>query len=293
MKKALAVIFILLVGIPLSLWVAGSQLTAAKNYPIGPAPAELGAESVAFNDIHGWFISANHNQMCVLLLHGVRADRKDMLDRANFLKHAGFSSLLIDLQAHGESQGKQITFGYRESDDAKAAVRYLRQARGCKKVAAIGISLGGAATLLGAAPAKVDALVLESVFPTIEDAITNRVAVYLGKLAPVVAPLLIKQIPYRLHIPLAALRPVDAIKNNHAPVLVMGGSADDLTPPKETAQLYRQALSPKELWMIQGAAHVDFYGFAGAVYAQKVTAFLQKYLLARAAPLKLSAGSRP
>lgn len=49
-----------------------------------------------------------------------------MLDRARFLSAAGFAVLLFDFQAHGESPGEHITFGYLESRDAQAAVEFLR-----------------------------------------------------------------------------------------------------------------------------------------------------------------------
>jgi len=51
----------------------------------------------------------------VLLLHGVRADRREMLGRARFLNRLGYGILLIDLPAHGESPDDHITFGAREA----------------------------------------------------------------------------------------------------------------------------------------------------------------------------------
>lgn len=278
MKKSLIAIFLLFAAMSSALWVEGSRLTAPVNHAVGRAPADLSAEAIKFNGVRGWFATAGDEQRCVLLLHGIRSDRTSMMARARFLKKAGFASLMIDLQAHGETQGEKITFGFRESENAQAAVAYLRNVRGCKKIAAIGVSLGGAASLLGTAPLAVDALILESVYATIETAVTNRLAIRMGGLAPWVAPLFIYQIPYRLDVPLAALRPLDAIKKNHAPVLVIGGSADRHTKLEDTQRLFNNAAEPKELWIIQDAIHQDFYKFAGGLYEQKVLAFLQKYL---------------
>ena len=278
MKKSLIAIFLLLTALSGALWVDGGRSIAPVNHPIGPAPASLGAETVAFNGVHGWFVAAGDEQRCVLLLHGIRSDRTSMLARALYLKKLGFAALLIDLQAHGETPGEKITFGYREAENAQAAVAYLRTVRGCKKIAVIGVSLGGAASLLGAAPLAVDALILESVYSTIEAAVTNRLVMRMGEFAPWAAPLFIHQIPYRLDVPLTALQPLNAIRKNHAPVLVIGGSADRHTTLEETQQLFNNAAKPKELWIVQGAIHQDFYKFAGALYEQKVLAFLQRYL---------------
>jgi alpha/beta superfamily hydrolase len=50
-----------------------------------------------------------------------------MVNRARFLHAAGYTVLLIDFQASGESPGKAVTFGYREANDVKASLRYLHQ----------------------------------------------------------------------------------------------------------------------------------------------------------------------
>jgi alpha-beta hydrolase superfamily lysophospholipase len=41
-----------------------------------------------------------------------------MADRARFLRDTGYHTLSIDVQAHGESPGKNITMGHFESMDA-------------------------------------------------------------------------------------------------------------------------------------------------------------------------------
>ncbi len=278
MKRFLFATF-LFIGIGLYvLWGEGSRLTAPTNHAIAPASADLRAEPLVFNKIHGWFIPATKARACVLLVPGLRADRTRMVQRARFLRASGFTTLLIDLQGHGETPGQQLTFGYREAENVKDAVGYLRHTRGCKKVAIIGTSLGGAASLLGPAPAQVDALILEAVYTTVEEAVTNRLATRYWQLAPWLAPLLTQQIPLRLHAPLSALRPIDAIGKIHAPVFVIGGSADQRTKLTETEHLFNRASNPKQLWIVQGAGLVDFHQFAGAGYEQKVLAFLDKYL---------------
>jgi pimeloyl-ACP methyl ester carboxylesterase len=102
-------------------WYICGELIAPVQRPVGPAPADLAAESVTFpslsgSSIHGWFSPGSTGQGAVLLLHGVRGDRRDMLSRAEFLHGLGYAVLLIDFQAHGESPGQHITFGALESE---------------------------------------------------------------------------------------------------------------------------------------------------------------------------------
>jgi alpha/beta superfamily hydrolase len=91
-----------------------------------------------------------------------------MVERARFLRRAGYSVLLIDFQATGETTGEHITFGWKESRDVLAAIDFVRQTDPITPVAIIGSSLGGVAALLATPPLKIGALVLEEVYPTIE-----------------------------------------------------------------------------------------------------------------------------
>jgi len=102
----------------------------------------------------------------VLLLHGLRSDRLQMLARARFLTAAGYFVLLIDLPAHGESSGDRITFGMREGKGVEAALDYLRQRFPRDRIGVIGVSLGAASLVLSHPARPPDAVVLESMYPT-------------------------------------------------------------------------------------------------------------------------------
>jgi esterase/lipase len=103
-----------------------------------------------------------------------------MLGRAEFLHAMGFTVLAPDFQGNGESPGEHVTFGARESLDAAAALAFLDSAAHGERVGAIGVSMGGAASLLGPGPLPVSALVLESVYPTIRDAVRDRITAWTG-----------------------------------------------------------------------------------------------------------------
>ena len=107
------------------------------------------------------------------------------MGRAEFLNRQGFAVLAPDFQAHGESTGEHVTFGARESLDAAAALEFLRNAAPDERVGVIGVSMGGAATLLGPGPLNVNAVVLESVYPTIRRAVSDRLGTWFGPLSGV------------------------------------------------------------------------------------------------------------
>jgi len=248
---------------------------------IGDPPADLNAEPINFEsdsgaNVHGWWCAVKNSRGAVLLLPGIRANRLSMVDRARFLRRAGYSVLLIDFQATGETKGDRITFGWKESRDAIAAVSFIRNAEPASRIAVIGSSLGGVATLLATPPLKLDALILEAVYPTIEIATTNRLENYFGPLGRFAAPLLLKQLHMRLGISANDLRPIDHIANVDCPVFIISGKEDRQTRPKDTETLLSRAQSPKQLWFVPKAGHIDLHKAAGAEYESLVLAFLEQ-----------------
>lgn len=267
--------FAIAVGVIASLAAVGWALAKPVNHPVAMPEAD-GFIPVAAHGTHGSLLRAPGATRCVLLMHGIRGDRHAMAARAHFLHEAAITSLTIDLQAHGETPGEMITFGYRESRDARNGVEYLR-GQGCGTVVAVGQSLGGAAALLGDGPVAVDGIVLESVYPTIEDAVANRLAMRFGFLGRMAAPALYLQIPLRSGIARDELRPVNAMRKLHVPVLVAGGTRDLQTPPEETRRMFDAAPGNKQLWLVDGAAHEDLYAYDAVQYKARLLAFLDQF----------------
>lgn len=269
------------------------QLSAPAPFTSVLLPDGLGAVPFAVEDergrsVLGWQVPAASDapRGVVVLLHGVRGNRTTMVRRARFLAEAGYASVIIDLHAHGESDGERITMGDQERFSAQAAVRYARDAFPTLPVAVIGVSLGGAAAAL-ASPLGVDAMVLESVYPDIESAIKHRVSAKLGAFGALPSWLLLAQIEPRLGVARGSLRPVDRVGQVDCPLMLISGAVDPHTPAAEAERLFEAAAEPKELWLVPGAAHVDLHAAAEPEYETRVLAFLEQAMPLPALILKL------
>jgi len=264
--------------------LAGTWLIAPrqKHFPI-PVGIDYTVEPVTFPSesgatVQGWLIPAANARAVVILMHGVHADRTTMLERVPFLHAAGYTLLLFDFQAHGETVGKHITFGYLESRDATAAVAFARQKFPDAKIGVLGVSMGGAAALLAQPPLPVAAMIVESAYPTIEQAIDDRLVVRLGPWGKYGARLLTWQLRPRLGFGVEDLCPIRSVANITVPKFFMAGDKDRNTTLAESQALFAAAAEPKQLWIVPGAGHVDLHHFARAEYEQRVLAFLREHL---------------
>ena len=154
---ALAAVVVVVLAVPAAvLWLVGSVASAPQNGAVGPLPADLVGDEVAFGGapgapLRGWFLPGRPEGPSSSSCMASATIAAACWSAARFLQAGGYSVLLFDFQAHGESQGDAITFGYRESRNAAEAVAFVRGKRPDAKIAIIGISLGGAAALLAAA----------------------------------------------------------------------------------------------------------------------------------------------
>ena len=282
MKLGRIVIAVLGLGAIATL-AAGEMLSRPMRSDAGQAPADLQAEAVTLpvsqgGAVRGWLVRGTPGKGVILLLHGVRSNRTQMLGRASFLKAAGYSSLLIDLPAHGESSGERITFGMREAKGVNAALAYLRRELAGEPVGVIGVSLGGASLVFAHARPAPQAVVLESVYPTITEAVANRLSMRLGASGEYLAPLLLWQLPLRLDFSADDLKPIDGVAGLGAPLLVASGALDQQTTIAETRRLFDAAAAPKDLWEVPGAAHQDLHAFKPVEYERRILGFFERTL---------------
>lgn len=273
----------ILVAAAIGIVILGEILTGPASTAVGSLMPDFPVEAVKIpagqdHAVHGWLANGVRGQGVVLLVHSIRSNRLEMLGRARFLNERGYSVLLIDLQAHGETPGERITFGLLESEDVKTAVTYLRNHYPHEKIAAIGVTLGAAAILLANPPPKLDALVLESLHPTFEQAVENRLKLHLGEFGLWIKPLLLSYLSMLLDLSIEELNPIDRISNLTTPVLFISGTHDRHTTQSEVERLFNAAHQPKELWIVPGAGHYNMHTYDSKSYEERVSSFLDQYL---------------
>lgn len=264
-------------------WLAAVLLTRARPTEVGAPPSDI---TYPIESIHigttdgetlaGWFIPAENRAKSIVLLHGKAGNRKHMLPRARFFRELGYSVLLCDARACGESSGMHITFGYREKGDVIAAVQFLKD-RGHPNIACLGVSQGGATILFASEELPdVKCVICESVYDDMTNAVDRRTRRYLGVPGWLAASLVVPLAEQRLNLSIHEVRPVAYVDKLACPLLVISGTHDDRAWPEDTQRLFDAAREPKELWMVEDAGHHDLFQQPG--YQEKVVAFLNRHL---------------
>lgn len=278
---AIGLAAVILVGLAAT-WTAGSIMVKGRHSGVIAATAP--SQDIQFQTRDGATIAATFRpgktdrSPAVLLLHGVGASRQATAANAEWLATLGYATLAIDFRGHGQSSSQQRTFGFDEALDAHAAFAWLKRRQGDAPVAIIGISLGGAASLLGDdGPIQADALILQAVYPDIRHAIRNRIASRtIGVIGDILEPLLSVQAPLRFGIWPSRLSPLTALPQYRGPALIIGGERDRATPPAETRAMFAAVRGDGTLWMVPTGDHAEICDLADPAYRTHVASFLAK-----------------
>jgi alpha-beta hydrolase superfamily lysophospholipase len=262
-------------------WVLGALLVRSGRADVEAARPP--AEDLTLVTADGLSIAATYrpgrapDSPGVLLLHGNGASRGQTASNAAWLAGQGYATLAIDFRGHGRSASASHSFGWNEALDARAAFDWLRQKQHHARVAVIGISMGGAAALLGdRGPLPADALVLQAVYPDLRHTIRNRMASMMTRVpADLFEPLLSFQSRPRFGVWPSRLSPLEALRHYEGPVLIIGGTDDPFTPPEETWSLYDAAPGAKTLWFAHGADHEGASDLSTSEYRQQIDLFLK------------------
>jgi pimeloyl-ACP methyl ester carboxylesterase len=267
-----------------------AQLTTIEAKPQTATPADYGLDfedaTIQTRDglaLAGWYIPAAGSDRAVVLVHGHTACRScEFGDRfvefAAQLPAAGYSVLMIDMRAHGQSEGGRFTLGDKERWDVLAAVDWLQQ-RGFDKIAVLGVSLGGAASAGAAAHPdgqSIDALVLDSSFGSVRELVEDRFPEASG-LPSLFLPgaFLMGRLLFGLNVD--EVRPVDDLPDIPAPVMLMFSTQDQSVPAHQFQDMV-DSRPNMEVWTVTDAEHARIYNTHPEEYVARVSRFLDQSL---------------
>ncbi|MDX1520019.1 MAG: alpha/beta fold hydrolase [Anaerolineae bacterium] len=260
---ALSLAFFVLLGAGVLLKLEAKILTTVWRRPITGSPLDI---NLAFQDVtiptadglelSAWYVPGSRPE-AIILVHGIHANKQEMLIIAPILTQAGYPVLMLDLRGHGESDDSRLSYGYRESLDVQAAADYLLRLPEVERVGAMGYSLGGAAVARAAGQdERIEAVVIQSSFSSLPDAVNDSFDKYTGLPKWPLAPIVVKAAELEVDM---SIEQVDSARDlaslSPRPVLIIHGQNDDLFPVHQAHKMYAAARQPKSLWVVEGLGH--------------------------------------
>jgi pimeloyl-ACP methyl ester carboxylesterase len=272
-------------GLLLFTYLMARQLLRPQRRPMRLAPVDVGLEMSAVRipgprgGLAGWYLPAR-NGCTLICCHGIHDNSSQWLPQiARLHEQSGYGALLFDFAGHGQSEGKQVTYGIRERHDVTAAIEYLRQ-RGdvaMEQVAILGYSLGAITAVMAAAEhPDLRAVVIESGFSDLYHDIAKLFTRYTGLPAFPFANLVIFWGQRIAGVRLSEIRPSQLIGSiAPRPVLIISDLRDALADePHDGELLYQSAGEPKELWQVAEATHVNAFSVEPEAWIEHVRGFL-------------------
>jgi uncharacterized protein len=262
----------------------------------GFAPGETPAtHGVVYQDVRfpardgdlrlaGWYMPHAGAQRAVVLVHGASVNRwiefgGGFLRLGVELQRRGFAVLMIDLRAHGESEGERVSFGVEERRDIMGAVDWLKgQGFAPGSVGVLGVSMGASAAIGAAAEdSDIGALVADCGYADMGLLLWRHWYSASGGLPSFYLPTTILM-GRLLGYDFFSDRPLDEIgRIAPRPVLIIHGDADRLVPLFDAQEL-AAAGSSAELWVVPGAGHGGSYRMNPQAYIERVAAFFERNL---------------
>lgn len=252
--------------------------------------ARTGAKREDFNvrapdgvELRGWKVhAASPNGSWMLLFHGISDNRTGTLGPAEFLLRHGYSVIMMDSRAHGESGGDIATYGWKERYDTMAVTDALKASENVRHLGALGVSMGAAIVLQSAAvDPRIEAVVAEDPFANLREVSYDYAGLqfspWLGRTLFRTGTIFAMDVLAKYgRFPPDEVSPERAVAARPFPVLLICGTNDHRIPCRHAESIYQNARGPKELWIVQGAGHAAALGHAPAEYEARVIRFLDE-----------------
>lgn len=250
-----------------------STVRRPAHAAVAAAPGNARAVSFATRDgvmLHGSF-APSRNGVTVVLAHGHGATRAQMYPEMVFFEDHGFGVLAFDWRGHGESSGESSTRGSQERLDLIAALDFLGREPGvdARRIGVVGFSRGGSVAIeVAARDPRISAVVAEAASVSLITALKRDIG----------WPRYVPDWPLRWAARRAGLdvafAPIETVARiSPRPVLIIQGTRDDSVPVSDALSLYEAAGEPRQLWLVEGAAHGDYIAVAPFEYRATLLPF--------------------
>ena len=217
--------------------------------------------------LSGWLFRLPNSPRVFLVSHGNAGNISNRIFTALLLLKTGSSVFLYDYEGYGLSDGRPSIEALKA--DGQSAYDFLLkdQSYDGRNIIDYGESIGGAVAVDIAKHNRVGALVIQSGFTSLSEAIKDK--------------LMFMRLYPKSVFQYVELNNETYLKSEHPPLLLIHGDSDGTLPVKYAEANFAAASQPKELLVIKGAGHDDVTIRDPRKFVQTLATFVNRYLPSR------------
>jgi alpha-beta hydrolase superfamily lysophospholipase len=226
--------------------------------------------------LEAWYLKADSAKGTVILFHGLNSNKGNVLGEAYEFLSLGYNAMLVDIRAHGNSEGIVNSIGYKESEEVKLAYDYVSK-KGEKNIVLWGMSLGSViiSKAVWQYDLKPQKIILEMPFNRLQDHIEAR-----ARISGLPGE------PFGFFVTFwtgleqgywgYGHNTTKYVQKINCPVLLQWGNADEYVKKNETDKIFNAIRSTKkQLVIYEGAGHGPLLAANEPLWQRSVTEFLK------------------
>ena len=230
----------------------------------------------------GYEIKARQNSnIWVIAVHGYMGRGTDMVPYVEKFRSYGYNGLIIDLRAHGRSEGQYIGMGWLDRYDLRMWIdKIIEENKNCK-IILYGISMGAATVSMTTGeelPKEVKLAIADCGYTSVWE----EFAVHLKKILHVLPfPLLyVASFMSKMFVGYGfkEASTIKQLKKSKTPTLFIHGKKDKFVPFSMLDKIYKSAQCEKEKLEIEEAAHAESCNINPEKYWGTIEKFIEKYI---------------
>ena len=231
-------------------------------------------------NLYGAKVSKGKRKKWMILVHGFSATHISVLHQAYKFYELGFNILLIDLRAHGNSEGKYIGMGVLDSNDLVSWIKKLDKIEKPTTIGLYGISMGAATVMMSLGeklPDSVSFAIEDCGYSSVFEVFKYQMKMMFNlpsfpflNIAESWCKTIAK---YDFHTKTS----LTALAKTKIPVLFIHGTKDTFVPYQMLEENYDVCAAKKEKLIIHGAKHGASETKEPELYWKIIDKFTKKY----------------
>ncbi len=237
--------------------------------------SEIRFPSIRGRDLFAWHVEQNPDKPTLIMIHGWGRNVERMSPYFRKFYPLGYNLLAFDARGHGNSHAEENMNVVKFTEDILSAIDYVlgRPEQKNKNIYLIGLSIGGAASILAASRDKrIGKVITVGAFAHPLEVMRKQLSTRFIPYFPFTY-LFFKYLKRTIKIDFDAIAPVNNIAKVEAEILLVHGKEDKIVPLEQGRKL--QKAQPKaKLWEISGRGHSNCHLETG--FWERLAEFLQE-----------------